>query len=439
MTYSETIREIKSYIPSGRAKWNEDYRLSKIEYFLNLLGNPHKDLTFIHVGGTSGKGSTASILSSILTESGYKTGLHVSPHVMTIRERMQINGTTISKERFTAIFQQIQPQIEKMIEDYGVPPSYFEILLAMAYIYFKEEACDLVVLEVGLGGKLDATNVIDCKYQIITNIGLDHTAVLGETKELILKDKQEIIKPNSIVVSGIREVVLHEILNEKISNTNSTLFLLDKDFKISNVTKDSEHNISLSFASKNLNIANIKLDLKGKFQSDNAALAIMMSSILAEIYSNITPEKILTGVFKATIPGRFQIFSTSPLGIIDGAHNPDKILALVASLKYLYPDKRFVTIFRYKKRNDIDQSLNYLREISNKIIITTSHTSGDMGPEPIFDNADKAKYAHERDYIFEADLAKAHRLATKLVDEDSGILVTGSLYMIAEYLNIVNN
>lgn len=412
--YKEVVKYIKSFIPTGSGKWNKCSGLDKFLFFMDKLGNPHRGLNYIHVGGTSGKGSTSTFLSSILKESDYKTGLHVSPDVHTIRERAQINGKNISKAEFKKIFFKIKPIIEKMPQDFGAPASFYEILLAIAFIYFQQEKCDFVVLEVGLGGKLDGTNIIDSSYQIITNIGLDHTSILGETKEEILADKQEIIKNNSIVVSGIEEPSLQKIINKKIESTNSKIYFLNNN-----------HNFNFD----------IKPKLLGLFQTKNASLAALMALKLKEKFTKINYQTISTGITNAYIPGRFQIFSNTPLGIIDGAHNPDKIKALVDSIKFYYPNKKFITIFRYKKRKDIFQSFEILKSISQEIIITGSKRAGDLGWDNTYQGENDNEISQIIPFFVELDLPKAYKLAQNHAQINNlGILVTGSLYMIHEFL-----
>lgn len=441
MKYRSLIKHLKTYIPQSNSKWNKNIGLSKFAYLMDLLGNPQDKLKFVHVGGTSGKGSTATFLASILKESGHKTGLHLSPDVLTIRERAQVNGVNISPKRFKEIYKQIQPNFQKVEEKYGVLPSYYEILLALAFIYFFEEKCDVVVLEVGLGGKLDGTNIIKSKYQIITNIGLDHTKILGGTKELILQDKQEIIKSNSVVVSGIQEPGLIDILNIKIKSTKSKLFLINRNFTTESIISDiTNHQINSKFnfiLEKNL-LSNLVVNLPGLFQVNNASVAITMALNMKLEFPKISSEAIRSGIKKAKIPGRFQVFSNKPLGIVDGAHNPDKFKALADSIKNYYPDKKFIIIFRYKKREDINQSLSILKSISQKIIITGSKKSSDLGWDKTYNPEDK-NIINESDFIIELDLKKAYQRARQLCkkSQDCGILVTGSLYMISEFLNIL--
>lgn len=437
MKYLEIVDYLKKYVPTGEKKWNKYFGLEKIKYFLEKVGNPQEGMNFVHVGGTSGKGSTASFLSSILAESGYKTGLHVSPDVITIRERMQINNQCISEERFVEIFNRVKPVIEKMEAEYGAPPSFYEILLAMSFVYFKEEGCQVAVIEVGVGGKLDSTNIIKSRYQIVTNVGLDHTSILGETREEILRDKREIIKEKSVVVSGIKEEYLKEIIKEKIVSTGSEIFFLEKDFKGQNIKQKDGLELSFDFVSNNCSIIDLRPKLFGLFQVDNAALAIEMALKMVTDFNLINEESIKKGVEKATIPGRLEIFSKKPIGVIDGAHNPDKMRALVTSIKFYFPSQKFITIFRFKKRKDINQSLELLKKISYKIIITSSKKWGDMGWDKSFDDEDKKSLGDKSFYVFEKDLEKAYREAKKYSGEfNLGILVTGSLFIIKEFLKL---
>ncbi len=434
MKYNEIIRKLETFKPNKDWKWNESVGLSKFAYFMDLLGNPQDSLIYVHIGGTSGKGSTSTILASILKSSGYKTGLHVSPHVLSVRERAQINGKNISQKKFVDLYKQVEIFFDDVAKKFNHPPSYYEILLAISFLYFKNNKCDIVVLEVGLGGRLDATNIIKSKYQIITNIGLDHTKILGSTKDLILKDKQEIIKNNSTVITGITEDNLKDIIENKIKNTDSKIFYLNNDFIV------NEKNGIINFSGFGLKIEKIKLNLKGIFQQKNMALAIAMAINLKNDFKKISLNTILNGVQNAKISGRFQFFSSSPIGILDGAHNPDKTKALVESIKYYYPNIKWITIFRYKRRDDIEQSLDFLREISQTIIITGSKRAGDMGFDAVFENEDSdiVNKKNSSNIIIELDLKKAYLIARDLSQKDNslGILATGSIYMINEFLKI---
>lgn len=428
MKYKELVCYLESLKPTQKWKWNKDIGLDKFSDFLKLLGNPHKGLNFIHLAGTSGKGSTATILASILKEAGYKTGLTVSPDVFSIRERLQINNKKITKKKFRGIFKKIELSIEQIRSKYGKPPSFYEVLLAMFFVYCQEEKCEAVVLETGLGGRLDATNVVDSRFQIITNVGLDHTRVLGRTKKLILKDKQEIIKNNSVVVSGIKQEYLRKIIEEKVRNTGSKIVFLGNDFDFKTKGKDI-----FDFYRDGQKIEDLKINLLGKFQFDNAAVAIAMALEMKNKFKRINIEAIRRGVERARIPGRFEVVSNNPLVIFDGAHNPDKMRALVKSIKYYYPDKKFVTLFRYKKRKDILKILKPLVSISQIIVVTGSKGVGDTGFDEVFTKEDIRNLPKEFKIRAEIDLEKAYQLVKEYSQKHNiGILATGSFYMMKE-------
>lgn len=438
MNYHEAINYIHSFIPNKNTKWNKNRGLEKITYLLKRLGNPHHGQHFVHVGGTAGKGSTATMIASILQAAGYKTGLHVSPHTITVRERAQINGKNIDKRRFVSLVENIVPEIDVMLKEFGVPPSYFELLLAIAFHYFRDEETDINVIEVGLGGKLDGTNVINSRYQVLTNIGLEHTEILGDTKELILKDKQEIIKDESFVVTGIQEKELLDILKKKVRSTKSTLFCLAQDFSLesSDTSTISNHRFDFHFPGNTFNVKNISLTLPGLFQIENAALASAITSLMINEFPDVTSESIRQGLMRAYIPGRFQVLSNTPLIIIDGAHIPDKIQKLVDSLNYYYPKKKFITIFRFKKRKDINQSLQALTRIAHTMLITGSRRPSDMGtPERFTDTDISTAYAQGNfEVIYKPSEAMERAKQLQKEHPDCGILATGSLFMISDLL-----
>lgn len=435
--FEKIVEEIKGYIPTGEKKWNKYFGLDKFRYLMELVGNPQDRLNFVHITGTCGKGSTAYMIASILTESGYKTGLHVSPHIYTPQERAQIDDKLISKDDFCRIYEQLSEPIKIVEEKYQSPTSYYEILLAIAFLYFSEQQCDLVVIEVGLGGKLDATNIIKSNYQIITNIGLDHMSILGGTKEEILRDKQEINKPHSIVVSGIKEKALKSILRDKIKSTKSKLFFLGDDFKITKqleIRNSADIVVGTNF---NLNmfgekIQDIHINLPGRYQVKNAAVAIMICTQMSQNYPKINVKSIKNGLLKAHLPGRWEYLSVKPLIIIDGAHNPDKIKALTESIKEYYPDQKWITIFRYKRRKDTGKSLASLASISQEIIITGSSGWGDLGWDETYTPGDKITAGKIKVKV-ELNLEKAIQLAITDSNGKIPILATGSLYMIKEF------
>ena len=237
--FKEANEYLETLIPK-EFKSTESLKLERINYLLKLLGNPHQKIKTIHIGGTSGKGSTAYFLSQILTRQRYKTGLHVSPHLQTIRERMQINDELISEGEFVKEMTRIKPLVEKTGSDLGLgKPTYFETTVAIAFDYFAQEKVDIAVIEVGLGGRLDATNVTHPLISIITNVDLDHTEILGNTVEKIAKDKSGIIKKDVPIISATRKLAVKTIIAKKAAENKSPIYLIsDKfNFKINNALR----------------------------------------------------------------------------------------------------------------------------------------------------------------------------------------------------------
>lgn len=427
MGFEETIEEIKKYTPKGEMKWNKYFGLEKIKYLMELVDNPQDKLKYVHITGTSGKGSTAYMVASILKESGYKTGLHVSPHIYTPQERAQVNGKLISKEDFCRIYAQLVEPIRLTEEKFEVPPSYYEILLAIAWMYFAEQKCEIVVIEVGLGGRLDSTNIIKSDYQIITNIGLDHMSILGNTKEEILRDKQEINKNKSIIVSGIKEEGLKKVLKSKAKTTKSEVYFLNEDFEVKNRARTS---FDLELEKEKID----RLEIKtwGIFQTENAAVAAMTGWKMRKDCSKITRESIKNGLEKIIIPGRWEILGKEPMVVVDGAHNPDKTRALVESTISYFPGQKWIVLFRYKRRKDVGKSLALLSRIAEKIIITGSKSWGDMGWDETYTEEDKNTLENIKVEV-ELDLNKAVELARKYSQNKIPVLATGSMFMIKEF------
>ena len=246
-TFKEANEYLETLIPKTYVTTHA-LKLERVIYLLKLLNNPHRKFKSIHIGGTSGKGSTAYFLSQLLTGQGYKVGLTISPHLQSVRERFQINGKLISEEKLIFYVNKIRPLVEKTEKDLRLGrPTYFESLVALAFDYFAREKVDIAVVEVGLGGKLDATNVIQPLISIITNVDLDHTDILGDTVEKIARDKSGIIKEGSPVVSGARQLAVKNIIAKKCAENKSRLFLINKEFNYK-IKKTNFSGVSFDFS-----------------------------------------------------------------------------------------------------------------------------------------------------------------------------------------------
>ncbi len=331
--------------------------LENIERLLFHLGNPQNHLKFIHIAGTNGKGSTAAYLQCILTKSGKKTGKYISPNMISVCERISIDGEDIAEEQLNRLLEKVRIASEKCKEESGVSVTQFEIWTAAAFLYFKEQLCDIVVLETGLGGRKDATNIIPPPLvSVITHIAMDHTEYLGDTIEKIAYEKAGIIKTPEkgkgfTVISNQSPEVL-DVVKKVTLERNNELIITDAPQPVSG---DENGEI---FNYRHINC--IKTKMLGRHQLDNAAVAIDVA-----LHLGIGEEFIKRGIEKARNIGRFEIISKSPLIVFDGAHNPDGMTTLKDSLNRYFPDKTKSFIMATMADKDISSSLEILNDVKN--------------------------------------------------------------------------
>ena len=331
--------------------------LDNIKKLMESFGRPDKRLKFIHVAGTNGKGSVCTYLSNILTESGYKTGTYTSPEVYKFNERFVIDGQMASDEEIAEIISDIR----LISENENIPLTAFELETALAVLYFAKNKCEFAILEVGLGGTLDATNFIDKpELGVLVEIGLDHTGILGNTLGEIAGAKAGIIKENSVNISYKQRLEAKEVLDEKAKEMNASISYMDLD--------------EIELGDKNLlgqkfdfnDYKDIEISMLGSYQPYNAGLAITACEKLIELGYEISEEALRTGLKKAKIRGRFEVINTNPVVVIDGAHNPDGAEVLAESLKELFPGKKHLFVFGSMSDKDyetvIDITLPYAKK-----------------------------------------------------------------------------
>jgi dihydrofolate synthase/folylpolyglutamate synthase len=359
MDYQQTLEYLYSRLPMftrvGAVAYKKD--LHNTIVLCEQLGNPQNKFKSIHIGGTNGKGSTSHMLSSILQQAGYKTGLYTSPHLIDFRERIRINGEMINKEFVVAFTEETKTIVDE------ISPSFFEVTVAMAFSYFAENAVDIAVIEVGLGGRLDSTNIITPKLSIITNISLDHTNLLGNTIEAIALEKAGIIKKHVPVIVGEYTPETAEIFNRKANSLESDITYADKSLNISKATFDREKlNISVSNKSGVI-YPDLELDLSGSYQLKNVLSVLEAVRVLREtgyviddshVYSGLKHVKELTG-----LQGRWSIIGQNPIIICDTGHNEAGIREVVNNLKRLQYRKLHIVLGMVKDK-DITSVLNQL-------------------------------------------------------------------------------
>jgi len=350
--------------------------LSRIAELMGLLGDPQKSLKFIHIAGTNGKGSTAAMLASVLAEAGYKTGLYTSPPIHKINERMQINGRHISDEELIKVASLVGGQV-RLQKD---PTTVFETMTAIALLYFHRQNCDIVVFEVGMGGRLDATNIIPTpEVAVITSIGLDHMEVLGDTVEKIAGEKAGIIKPGGTVVCHPQAESVEGVIREKCRKESaSCTFVNENEITLIETSLDGQRfdfimpgegqHASVGFSNATQNFT---IPLLGNHQLRNAAVAITTIEALREKGWKISADALRVGLCKTFWPGRFEVMRKSPVFIIDGAHNPQGVQTAVDNLSALFPGKKPLFIFGVLQDKDFEKMLEILAPIAGRFLTIT--------------------------------------------------------------------
>ncbi|MFV9567167.1 bifunctional folylpolyglutamate synthase/dihydrofolate synthase [Thermoanaerobacter mathranii] len=413
MNYEEAI----SYI-HGTYKFGIKLGLENIRRLLSYMGNPQKSLKIIHVAGTNGKGSTSAFISNILQQAGYKVALYTSPYLEEFEERMRINGENISKEKLIYYVEYIKPIISRMVEEGYNHPTEFEVVTAIAFKYFYDEKVDFVVLEVGLGGRFDATNAIDSSLvSVITTIDYDHTDRLGHTLGEIAYEKAGIIKQKGVVVSFYQQPEAMKVIIEACEVRNAYLTVLEK----SNVIIKEQNPDFQIFDYKKYK--DLKITLLGEHQIYNAALAIESVEKLRMYGYEITEKDIKEGLYRAKWPGRLEVMRKKPYVVIDGAHNPQGMTALKESLK-LFKYDRLILVIGMLKDKDTQKMLDIIVPEAD-IIITTTPIS-----ERAYKASELAQKIDKENVISIENIENAVKYALDIAKEEDMILFCGSLYMI---------
>ncbi|MFZ7119938.1 MAG: bifunctional folylpolyglutamate synthase/dihydrofolate synthase [Eubacteriaceae bacterium] len=402
--------------------------LENITILLNYMGNPHKKLKFIHLAGTNGKGSTSNMISNVLKHSGYKVGLYISPYLEEFTERIQINGNQISKESLSKITEKVKNSTDKMISAGHPHPSEFEIVTAIGFQYFYEEEVDIVVLEVGMGGRFDATNVIDNSLlSIITSIGMDHTQYLGETLEEIAFEKAGIIKEKGNVVLYPQSKVVTDEIIKVCKKRDATLY--SPSFEKIEVQKSSLTGQKLNYLGGEIfESFSFDLSLLGEHQANNCSTALKALEILLKLGYNISVPAIKKGMSTIKFPGRFEILNINPTIIIDGAHNENGIDSLVKTVK-TYVGKKVKLILGVLGDKDFAPMIRKLIPICDMIYTVTPNNPRAM------DSKDLSLFIqtnHPDVKVKSLDTIKEGAFIATQDIKDEVYIFVGSLYMIGD-------
>ena len=433
MNYKECVDYIQNAALYGSKKVN----LEGIARLLSRLGNPHYSLKCVHVAGTNGKGSVCAMAENILKHSGYKTGLFTSPYLETFTERIRINGVNISENDFESIANTVISEAKGIVDEGFVHPTFFEMVTACAFAYFKESKVDIAVIEAGVGGLNDSTNVIDPLISVITNIGLDHTQVLGSTIEEIARKKAGIIKPGCPVVVYPQEnsLAYTELLMESRKQSAPLYSVSDAKILVKASCIDGQK-FSISYQGIK---ADIEISLLGKYQIFNAATAFIALVVLKQLlgFDSITSESILSGFKNAKWPGRLEIINNkNPLTIIDGAHNKQAAHSLKQELSHLILNQKCILLIGIMSTKDAEGIIEELSDISLAAVATSPAPPKSIPAEELKQMLEEkipVVYAHEN---VEFALKHAAQLAQK---ENVPLIAAGSLYLAGKVRSLVLN
>ena len=421
MNYEEAIEFIHSTYKFGLR-----LGLKNITKLMELLGNPQDSYKIIHVAGTNGKGSTCSLINEVLMESGYKTGLFISPYLEEFTERIQINKQHIDKDSLARIAALVKSKIEIMISEGYEHPTEFEVVTAIGFKYFQEQSIDFLVLEVGLGGRFDATNVVKKPLVcVIASISYDHMDYLGDTLEKIAYEKAGIIKEGSPVVVYPQADSIKNIIKDVAVQKNAKVF----EANIHNIKKFKSDITGQWFKYLKDDVfylPELKINLLGQHQLLNALTALLALEIMKTEGCNISSESVINGFSSCRFPGRFEIMSENPFIIIDGGHNIDGISHFTKTVKEYFKDKKIILFFGILKDKNPDEALNLILPISKEVYTLTPFSTRALKATELADlvkkHSDiKAIPLSSYDEILDV---------IKNADKDDVIAFAGSLYMI---------
>ena len=404
----------------------ETLDLARVERLLSFLGDPHHSFPSVHITGTKGKGSTGAMVEACLRSAGYRTGLYTSPHLHTFRERIQVDRRPITREEVVLLAGEVRGYVER---NPGV--TTFEAITALGFLHFARAGIDVGVIEVGLGGRLDATNVVMPEVAVITSVSLDHTYLLGDTLAEIASEKAGIIKPGVPVVSAPQRSEAQEVLESVSQDRNAPFALVGRDWLYEAGRADLDGQV---FRIRRATDGGSPLDgeywlpLLGRYQIENAASAVAALQVLRERGFRIPLEAVKEGLRNVRWPGRLEVLSRDPLVVVDCAHNPYSVQVLRRALGEWFPGRRWVVVFGASVDKDIAGMVEAMLPLSEYVIVTRSDHPRAAAPIRLADIVAEAGGGAE----VSVNVSRAIQRALDVVDSANGVLVTGSIFVVAD-------
>ena len=423
--YQEALRYLYSLTQSGIK-----LGLKNTAQILRYFGDPQLKTPTVHIAGTNGKGSTAAITESILRASGHNVGLYTSPHLLDFRERIQINRRMIEKQQTADLICRIKSAVEKL----KTPVTFFEFGTVLAFLYFHEQKTDINIIEVGLGGRLDATNLCKAEISIITSISRDHTQYLGEDLEQITFEKASIIKESGTVFADIPKEELFRVVNDLAQKCSANLYRLGEDFHVAPETGNSEKNIfSYRWGSRVLN--NLILPLNGRFQRNNAGLALSACLALKEHGFKVEEEHLRQGLETVSWEGRLETVFSHPTVVLDCAHNEESVRNMTLELRENFKFSRCFIVLGLMKDKKIDEIINILSPLGDQFFLLSVNPPRGEAPEIL---AEKLK-AHNKPSQSFGTISDALQAVKQIANQDDLICITGSIFLVAEAKKCFND
>jgi dihydrofolate synthase/folylpolyglutamate synthase len=435
LTYQQALDYIYSFVDQEKLQPDKyehpRFDLSNMHTLLGLMGNPHRRLRAVHVAGTKGKGSTCAMIDSVLQVAGYSAGLFTQPHLHTFRERIQVNRRLVGEEEVVSLVERLRPLIEQLPE-----PSTFEIMTAMAFEYFAEQEVDLAVIETGLGGRLDTTNVIEPLVSVITSISYDHTYILGDTLEEIAAEKAGIIKEGRPVVCAPQKPAAEQVIVETCQQRHAPLILLGREWTWERTAFDltGQNMVAQCHIPGDAGLINsgspeqFWVPFLGTYQVVNALTALACLDQLYRQGTQLTVDYVRRGFRTAEWPGRLEILNQSPLLVMDGAHNVDSVQRLMDALAQDLAYQRLIVVAGFSADKDIKGMMRELTSHADELILTKSIHPRAAGPEDVAKDAP----SDGAEIHAVSDVPSALWQALDLATDQDLVCVTGSLFVVAE-------
>ncbi|PKL46572.1 MAG: bifunctional folylpolyglutamate synthase/dihydrofolate synthase [Planctomycetes bacterium HGW-Planctomycetes-1] len=435
------------YEKQSRLRYNvTTFSLERMEKLLSLVANPHKKLATAHIAGSKGKGSTATMLARMLQANGYSVGLYTSPHVVDLHERIEINGKRITDSELTALVNRIYAPVEKMAKTHSTSsgqahstssgqadqPTFFEIFTAMAFLYFVDKKVDIAVVETGLGGRLDSTNVLEPAVVGITSISIDHQNLLGKTIDCIAKEKAGVIKKGIPIITVPQEALAMKEIKKQALAVKAPLSVTGKDIDFSYRFESSREygpHTRICLTTPTSKFEHLRVPLPGEHQALNCGLAIAMLDSLKASGYKIDDAKAIAGLKDIKMPGRMEIIHTDPRILIDGAHNAASIRALIQAIGQHVPYDSMIVIFGCGQDKDVRGMLEQLQYGADKVIFTRSNSPKAMYPQ---DLADMYTEICGKMCQTAMSLRESLRIASSAISKEDLICITGSFYLVGQ-------